>query len=132
MKKYLFLFAIFGLVALGSCKSEAKDRNPDESKLQKEIDSKFKTISGEFIYTDSVAVFKKRDGIYGVVMNDQAKDLISQAKEMNSDPFASFDVTLKVDIRKNTEEDAWPEVIDIQNTIKVKPSSKDDSLKLDK
>lgn len=131
MKKYLLVIAVLTLT-LGSCKTDSKTSNSEEKNLQTESNSEFKTISGEFIYTDSVAVFKKKDGIYGVVMNSQAKDLVAQARAMNSDPFASFDVTLKVDIKDNPEKDAWPQVIDIQNIVKVQPSSNDDSLRLDK
>jgi hypothetical protein len=131
MKKYLLVIAMLSLV-LGSCKSDSKTSETEEKSNQTESTSEFKTISGEFIYTDSVAVFKQKDAIYGVVMNSNAKDLIAQAKEMDSDPFASFDVTLKVDIKDNIEKDAWPQVIDIQTIIKVKPSSNDDSLRLDK
>jgi hypothetical protein len=131
MKKYLLVIAMLSLV-LGSCKSDSKTSETEEKSNQTESTFEFKTISGEFIYTDSVAVFKQKDAIYGVVMNSNAKDLIAQAKEMDSDPFASFDVTLKVDIKDNIEKDAWPQVIDIQTIIKVKPSSNDDSLRLDK
>ncbi|MFD0931467.1 hypothetical protein ACFQ0R_02530 [Psychroflexus salinarum] len=103
MKKYLILITLFTF--LGSCKSDSKTTD-FEKNLQTESNLDLKTVSGEFIYTDSVAVFKREDGIYGVVMNSQAKDLIAQVKEINSDPFASFDVTLKVDIKDNPEKDA--------------------------
>ncbi|MFO7744273.1 MAG: hypothetical protein R6V36_02690 [Psychroflexus sp.] len=129
MKKYLILITLFTF--LGSCKSDSKTSD-SEKNLQTESNLDLQTVSGEFIYTDSVAVFKREDGIYGVVMNSQAKDLIAQVKEINSDPFASFDVTLKVDIKDNPEKDAWPQLMNIQNIIKVKPSSNDDSLRLDK
>lgn len=131
MRKFLFLLVI-SLVFLSSCKSDSKTTDAEENNLQTESNSEWKTISGEFIYTDSVAVFNKQDGIYGVVMNAKAKELIAQAREINSDPFASFDVTLKVNIKDNPEKEAWPQVIDIQTIIKVKPSSSDDSLRLNK
>lgn len=132
MKKYLFLPLVVCLIVFGSCKSDSKPSKSEDKNLQEEVNSDYKTISGELIYTDSVAVLKKRDEIYGVVMNTKAKDLIAQARELNSDPFTSFDVTLSVEIMENPEKDAWPEVIDIKNIIKVKPSSNDDSLRLNK
>lgn len=131
MKKYLFIISIFSLI-LGSCKSDTKTSDSDQKFVEAKSTSELNTVSGEFIYSDSVAVFKKKEIIYGVVMNSRAKDLIAQVKEINSDPFASFDVTLKVDVRENPVKDAWPQVIDIQNIINVKPSQNDDGLRLDK
>lgn len=131
MKQFLFLLLIT-LVVLESCKSDSKSSSAEEKNTQTESISELNTITGEFIYTDSVAVFNDKDAIYGVVMNDKAKALIAQVREIDSDPFASFDVTLKADIKDNPEKDAWPQVIDIQNIIKVKPSSIDDSLRINK
>ncbi|MBZ9777572.1 hypothetical protein LB452_01430 [Psychroflexus sp. CAK8W] len=131
MKKYLFIISIFSLI-LGSCKSDTKTSDSDQKFVEAKSISELNTVLGEFIYSDSVAVFKKKEIIYGVVMNSRAKDLIAQVKEINSDPFASFDVTLKVDVRENPVKDAWPQVIDIQNIINVKPSQNDDGLRLDK
>ncbi|WP_033408174.1 hypothetical protein [Psychroflexus tropicus] len=123
MKKYL-VFMILFVSVLAGCQSDSKSASSNETSLQ--------TLSGEFIYTDSVAVFKKKDGIYGVIMDAKAKTLIAQAKELNSDPFASFDVTLQASVQDNPEKDAWPELIKIKNIIKVQPSSSDDSLRLNK
>ncbi|SDG40183.1 hypothetical protein [Psychroflexus sediminis] len=131
MRNLIFLFAICVLF-LGSCKSDSKTSDAETKKVQTESDLEFNSISGEFIYTDSVAVFSKQDEIYGVVMNVKARQLIAQARELNSDPYASFEVTLKADIKENPEKDAWPQVIDIQHIIKVKPLSNDDSLRLNK
>lgn len=131
MKQFLFLLVISS-VFLESCKSDSKTSDAEEQNLQTESNSEFNTISGEFIYVDSVAVFNKEDVIYGVIMNEKADELIAQVKKIDSDPFASFNVTLEVDIKDNSEKDAWPQVIDIQNIIKVKPLSNDDSLRLNK
>lgn len=131
MKKFLLIIAVFSL-CLGSCKSDSKSSDAEEKNLQTESNSEWNTISGEFIYADSVAVFNKKNAIYGVIMNSKAKELIAQVQEIDSDPFVSFDVTLEVDIKDNPEKEAWPQVIEIQNIINVKPSSSDDSLRLNK
>jgi hypothetical protein len=115
---------------LGSCKSDSKSSQEEQS-LDKSS-NELTTLSGEFIYTDSVAVFKKNDGIYGVIINANAKNLIAEAKRINPDPFASFDVILEAEIQTNPEKDAWPQIIDIQNVIKIQASSSDDSLRLNK
>lgn len=125
MRKFLL---VISLVILGSCNSDSKTTDAEENILKTESN----TISGEFIYTDSVAVFNKEDEIYGVIMNEKASQLIAQARDINPDPFASFDVTLKADIKDNPEKEAWPQVIDIQTITRVKPLSNDDSLRLNK
>ena len=131
MRRFLFLWVV-SLLFLGSCKSDSKASTSEGRNIDTETVNEYNTISGEFIYSDSVAVFKKEEGIYGVIMDARAKDLITQAREINSDPFASFEVTLVADIKDNPEKDAWPQVITIQNIIKVEPSSSDDSLRLNK
>ena len=129
MKKYFILSVLF-LGCLGSCKTDSKKSQETESfqKAQSEVTR----LSGEFIYTDSVAVFKKNDGIYGVIINEKAKDLIAEAKRINPDPYASFDVILEADIQDNPEIDAWPQILDIQNVIQIQASSTDESLRLNK
>lgn len=131
MKKLFFLLVI-PVVILGSCKPDSRTPDAEEKSKAPESNSEDNTISGEFIYTDSVAVFNQKDAIYGVVMNAKAKELIAQAAELNSDPYTSFEVTLKADIKDNPDQEAWPQVIDIQSIIKVKPLSFDDSLRLNK
>lgn len=130
--KGLFFLLVFISVLVCSCKSDSKASNSEEKMIQSELLSTSETLSGEFIHSDSVGVFKKRDDIYGVVMNTKAKELIAEVQKLDNDPYASFDVVINAEIKDNQEEDAWPQVIDIQNIIKIKPSSNDDSLRLDK
>jgi len=133
MKKYIILSALF-LGCLVSCKTDSKtdSKTSSETEELEKVQSKLTRLSGEFIYSDSVAVFKRNDGIYGVIINDKAKGLIAEAKRINPDPFASFDVILEADIQDNPEEDAWPQILDIQNVIQIQASSTDESLRLNK
>lgn len=130
--KRLFFLSIVSLVALGSCKSDSKALEVEASETASQIDvsSAIETLSGELIFSDTIAVLKKENLIYGVEMNAKAKDLIAEAKQLNKDPFSSFDVILEADIKDNPEENAWPQIIDIQTIINIKPSSEDDSLRL--
>ena len=131
MKRLLFL-SLVSLVGLESCKSDSKASEVEASEIASQIDvsDAVETLSGELIFSDTIAVLKKENLIYGVEMNAKAKDLIAEAKQLNSDPFSSFDVILEADIKDNPEENAWPQIIDIQTIINIKPSSEDDSLRL--
>ena len=131
MKRF-FLSLVICAACVGSCKQDSKSSNLEEKTIYSEPDVNFKTMSGEFIYMDSVAVFKRNDEIYGVIMNAKAKELITVVQNLDKDPYASFDVTLNAEIKNNQKKDTWPQAINIQNIIKVKPSSNDDSLRLDK
>lgn len=130
--KRLFFLSIVSLVALESCKLDSKASEVEASETASQIDvsSAIETLSGELIFSDTIAVLKKENLIYGVEMNAKAKYLIAEAKQLNKDPFSSFDVILEADIKDNPEENAWPQIIDIQTIINIKPSSEDDSLRL--
>jgi hypothetical protein len=130
LMKISILSILVCLLTLGSCKTESKDSKKDEEILKAEMEVSLKTMTGEFIYADSAAVFHTKSAIYGVIINEKAEELITKIQDTNPDPYASFDVTLKVIIKDNTEEDAWPELVNIQNIIKVEQSKDDESLRL--
>ena len=130
--KISILSILVCLLTLGSCKTESKDSKVDQEILKADMQGLLKTMTGEFIYADSAAVFQTKNAIYGVVINEMAEELIANVRDMNPDPYASFDVTLKVRIENNTQEDAWPKVVKIQNIIKVEQSKDEQSLRLSK
>ncbi len=127
MKTYLLLISVV-IFSFNSCKKEAEDSTG--YKNQGELSQPTETLSGEFIYSDSLAVFNTNDEIYGVVMNTKAKEMIKKAKSVSSNPYASFDVVLEGIIKDNEEENAWPQVIEIQNILNMKPSTDDSGLRL--
>jgi uncharacterized membrane-anchored protein YitT (DUF2179 family) len=130
--KIFLLSILVCLFTLGSCKTESKDSKVDEEILEAELQGSLKTMTGEFIYADSAAVFQTKNAIYGVVINEIVEELIANVRNIDPDPYASFQVTLKVKIENNTQEDAWPKVVNIQNIIKVEQSKDDQSLRLSK
>jgi short-subunit dehydrogenase involved in D-alanine esterification of teichoic acids len=119
-----------GIINTEELSKHLKSRKKDEEILKAEMEVSLKTMTGEFIYADSAAVFHTKSAIYGVIINEKAEELITKIQDTNPDPYASFDVTLKVIIKDNTEEDAWPELVNIQNIIKVEQSKDDESLRL--
>ncbi len=130
--KIFLLSILVCLFTLGSCKTESKDTKVDKEILKAELQGSLKTMTGEFIYADSAAVFQTKNAIYGVVINEIVEELIANVRNIDPDPYASFKVTLKVKIENNTQEDAWPKVVNIQNIIKVEQSKDDQSLRLSK
>jgi uncharacterized membrane-anchored protein YitT (DUF2179 family) len=130
--KLSILSILVCLLILGSCKTESKDSEVDEKTIKAELQGSLKTMTGEFIYADSAAVFQTKNMVYGVVINQIAEELIASVRNLDPNPYASFTATLKVKIESNTQEDAWPKVVKIQNIIKVEQSKDEQSLRLSK
>lgn len=137
MKK-TFAYLILLLVLFLACKSEEKTENKDNKNNSIESNSAKKqiskdaprTISGEFIYSDEAAVIKRRNTMYGVVMNDKAKNLLNQAQGISEDPYATFNVTVTAKIEDN-EGEGWEKLLNIQKIIKVEKSENSESLRLE-
>lgn len=137
MKK-TFAYLILLLVVFTACKSEEKTEDKKNKEDAKEINTNTKeiskdsprTISGEFIYSDEAAVIKRRNTMYGVVMNDKAKNLLNQAQGISEDPYATFNVTVTAKIEDN-EGEGWEKLLNIQKIIKVEKIDNGDSLRLE-
>ena len=102
MKKLIFLIATILLIA--SCKSETKTEQV--------------LIRGEFILIDDAGVIKGKDFIYGVVVNDMAKELNKKIKPLQREEFDMVPVVIKGIIKPNTNE-GWPEVVEIKEIVGV-------------
>ncbi|MFN2260505.1 MAG: hypothetical protein ABR595_00370 [Psychroflexus sp.] len=137
MKK-TFAYLILFLVLFSACKSEEKNGNKDNKKNTEVLNaddkqiskSSLRTISGEFIYSDEAAVIKRRNTMYGVMMNKMAENLLSQAKGISKDPYVTFDVTVTAKVEDNNDE-GWDKLLNIQKIIKVEKIDNGDSLRLE-
>lgn len=106
MKKS-FLLIILSLLIF-SCKNEKSQSSDDETTL----------IRGEFILIDDAGVIKGKDFIYGVVIDDIAKELNSKVKPLQREEYDMVPVVVKGIIKKN-EDDGWPEIVEIKEIVGV-------------
>jgi hypothetical protein len=118
MKK-LLLF-VFVISALG-CKKNSKNSNEtiDDSKI----------ITGNYIYFEDAAVLQNDIEIYGVILNDLAKELNEKAaplKTNNTDM-----VRVKVRGTISTKEDPkilWEKKLEIVEIISISPAKETENI----
>jgi hypothetical protein len=118
MKK-LLLF-VFVISALG-CKKNSKNSNEtiDDSKI----------ITGNYIYFEDAAVLQNDIEIYGVILNDLAKELNEKAaplKTNNTDM-----VRVKVRGTISTKEDSkilWEKKLEIVEIISISPGKETENI----
>ena len=118
MKK-LLLF-VFVISALG-CKKNSKNSNEtiDDSKI----------ITGNYIYFEDAAVLQNDIEIYGVILNDLAKELNEKAaplKTNNTDM-----VRVKVRGTISTKEDSkilWEKKLEIIEIISISPAKETENI----
>ena len=86
---------------------------------------------GEFIYLEDAAVLKGRNFIYGVTLDEKAKELADQVAPVKNEDFDMVAVVVKGVVSKNpnlkAEGEGWEEVITIKEIIAVsdKPAEAD-------
>ncbi len=107
MKKVLVLFGL--AIALFSCKNEPK------------IDPNAIDIEAEFIHIDNAAVLKGKTFIYGVVLDEKAKELSEKAAPMKKEKFDMVPVKIKGVIQDNPNEDGWDQLVKVEQIIEVLP-----------
>ena len=132
MKKTLFLVAVSLSAVLFSCKNteEKADTSENDPKITEQSDS-YTMYRGEFIYLDDGAVLKGSNFIYGVVIDEKAKELADQVKPVKQDEFDMVAVIVKGVVSKNPDlpevGEGWEEVITIKEILVVsdKPAEAD-------
>jgi len=111
-----FLILMLSVVVLTACKN-----NKQES-------TEVVEIQADFIYFDDAAVLKGNDFIYGVKLDEKAKELAEKVKPVKKDEFDMVAVTIKGTINpKQGDQEGWEEIVTIQEIISVsdKPSEAD-------
>ncbi len=107
MKKSIIL--IFVSFLIFSCKN-------DSSKTSENGEST--VIRGEFILIENAGVIKGKDFIYGVVLNDMAKELNSKIQPLQREEYDMVPVVVKGMIKQNPGE-GWPEIVEIVEIVGV-------------
>ncbi|KAA1247276.1 hypothetical protein [Aquimarina sp. RZ0] len=106
MKKLTLLIVLSFLVF--SCKNEKNQSSDVEPSI----------IRGEFILIDDAGVIKGKDFIYGVVLDDMAKELNKKIKPLQREEYDMVPVVINGIIKPNPK-DGWPEVVEIKEIVGV-------------
>tara|TARA_R110000850_G_scaffold271031_2_gene404668 strand:+ start:64364 stop:64723 length:360 start_codon:yes stop_codon:yes gene_type:complete len=115
MKKVFVL--LFSVLVLSSCKNNQESPQNDTQE-----------IAADFIYFDDAAVLKGSDFIYGVKLDDKAKELSEKVAPVKKDEYDMVPVVVKGIINKREEgQEGWEEIFTITEIVKVsnRPSNPD-------
>lgn len=129
MKQISLFFLMFFL--LTACESDKKAKSNDATEVEalaKEAGSR--QLKGEFIYVEGSAVLKGRDFIYGVVIDDKAKELIERTNEEKIDEYDMIPVLIKGNIIDNKEE-GWEKLVEVKEILRVYPPSNEDVIRVE-
>ncbi len=120
-----------------SCKNESKgsevtEENATENvELQDQINKNGEfTLRGEFIYTDEAAVLKGNDFIYGVQLDEKAKELAEKVEPFKREDYDMVPVTLKGKVKNNPNKDGWEKIVEIKEIIKVEKPTAEPAIKV--
>jgi hypothetical protein len=119
--KISILVFVVSVCSFLSCSTEKKEKTTETVQEEKlEIPSSTPVFKGEFIHVDTAAVLKGASFIYGVKIDETAKQLIQQVNDVKNDEYDVINVVVKGELSKNTGE-GWEEIITITSVEKVYP-----------
>lgn len=118
MKKAFILFS--AILVLASCK------NNEKSSLETQ------EITADFIFLDDAAVLKGADFIYGVKIDDKAKELAKRIEPIKAEEFDMVQVVVTGVINQKEEsEDGWEEIVTIKEIVSISESPSQPDVKLE-
>lgn len=126
MKKIAVVF--FTLITIIACKnaSEKNENGVLNKETQQEIHSQ--TYRGEYIHTNKGSVLYGNQFIYGVVLNQNEKELAHQVAPIKKDSLDMIPVVVKGFVtKKKPDEEGWEDQLTITEIVLVgsEPSAPD-------
>ena len=115
MKKIIIFLCLVS--AFTACKNSSQGTDAETT----EVSSEASEISAEFIYIQDAAVLKGQSFIYGVVLDDKAKELAEKVKSFKKDQYDMVPVVVNGIIKSNPVKDGWKEIVEIQEIVKILP-----------
>ena len=132
MKKIIItLFAVAAITV--SCKNEedkSSENKSEDKELKEQTSSEEALLRGEYIYTEEAAVLKGNDFIYGVELNDKAKELAEQVEAYKREDYDMVPVILKAKVKDNPSDEGWEQIIEIKKIIKVSEPISEPAIKV--
>lgn len=125
--RYIKNLSMFLLVTLFlfSCKNVEEKKQeldiPVVEEVALETESEISgVLHGEYIYTPEAAVFTGKTFIYGVELNDLARELAARVDAVKKDDYDIVPVSIQGKITKKPEgSEGWDEIITITQIISV-------------
>lgn len=125
------LILMLSLVAI-SCKDPKQQDSEIVSSEEQAIQNN-NVFQGEFIFSEEAAVLKGDDFLYGVELNDLAKDLASQVSQVKTDEYDMVPVIVKGDLNPRPEgTEGWEEILTISEIVHVSETPAEAGIQLKK
>lgn len=126
MKKIIFV--LLSAVVFTACKNNDKSNDTADTEVVSETETESKRYQGDFIYFEDAAVLKGKSFIYGVKLNDKAKELAEQVAQYKEEDYDMVNVLVKGTVTPKPEgADGWDEILTIEEIVHVstKPTKED-------
>ena len=118
MKRTLLLL-IFSTL-LFSCNNTKTEKEESQIENTDVANTTVRTYEGEFIYTPEAAVLKGNSFVYGVELNDVAKDLGKRVQEIEKGDYDMVPVVVRGEVNPKPEgTEGWDEIITITEIVNV-------------
>ncbi|MFT7071630.1 hypothetical protein [Patiriisocius sp. Uisw_017] len=132
MKK--IVFSVLSILVLVGCKNETSKTENDsvDTKIAASDSGIVVVYRGEFIYTDEAAVLMGKDFIYGVTINDKAKELGEKVAPIKTEENDMVPVVVSGTlIDKPAGKETWDKFITITNIIEVSKTPSKADIKIE-
>lgn len=140
VKKGTLLIAAIALILGVSCNNKKGEKS--EKKAEKEVISQKKRKSlqsqklpredvfhGKYIYTDSAAVLKGSNYIYGVQLDSMARRLAELIEPRKEEKYQMFPVVVRGKLQSNPNE-GWEQILTIKEVLAIQEPEKSKTLKV--
>lgn len=119
LSSLLITFIVFSPLFFSCISDKTSEEKKEPIKVEtKALKKGVATLDGEFIHVDTAAVLKVKNKLYGVMMDDMAKEAIKKTNAIKTDDYDVINVTIKAEINPNPEE-GWDEIVTIKSLDKV-------------
>lgn len=129
MKKSILIVFLFA--AMAACKNETnKETLPEEATA---VNEEIGTFRGEFILVQDGAVLKGTDFIYGVEVDDMAKELADRISAAQTSEFDMVPVVVQGTVKPRPEdmEEGWEEILTITEILYVSNTASEADIKIE-
>lgn len=134
MRKLTFIRFYFPLLFLtlifGSCQNSKNSQKISDPESW-EVIAEDEIFTGELTFTPEAAVFVGSSFIFGVEINDAAKELAEKVEAVKTDIHDIVPVTVRGNLKQKPEgQEGWDEILTITHIIDVSDTPKRPDIKL--
>lgn len=113
------IFVLIFITGFASCNSTDK-KNKNDTEIEESSETVGEVYEGDFVYTSDAAVLVGKSFIYGVEINEKAKELGEKAEKIKNNEYDIVPVTLRGTVSNKTENsEGWDKILTITDIIEI-------------